>query len=157
MNYGIDEFNKDGILVPGLFLSFVTFYTARFLFYGPMSLVAGRRVSGDFSFLTDVSPFAMISSIPASLILYAMFSRRVGSSQVIKKIWSLGQPLLLFSLIVQMVILGYEVLINEALSAVQIVYAFLNLFFIIYLIRSSRPKDVFSMFPEISSASKEQT
>lgn len=151
-NYDINDFNEEGILTPGTFLGLVTFYIARFLLFGPLSLLAKNRgFSGggslDTSFLTDVSPFAMLSSVPAVLIIYAMFARNENSHVFIKRLWHWGRPLLLFSLLAQMAILTTEVYFAKTATPVQMVYGFLNIFFLIYLLTSPRPKDVFSMFP----------
>lgn len=160
MNYDINDFNEEGILTPGTFLSLVTFYISRFLFFGPISLIGGfRGFSGgrlDLSYLTDVSPFAMASSIPAVLIIYTMISRKPNSHPFIKKLWSWGKPLLIGSLIAQIVILGLEVYTAKAATPVHMTFGFLNFFFLIYLTTSNRPKDVFDMFPGQKKGSVQQ-
>lgn len=152
MNYDLEDFNDDGLLLPGTFLTLVTFYIGRFLFFGPLSLLASNRgFSGggslDLSFLTDVSPLAMFSSIPAAIVIYAMLARSPASSAFIKTLWKWGKLELIVCLMIQMAILVYEFDQSAIDWPVQLAFGTINVFFLLYLFSSSRPKDVFAQFP----------
>ena len=73
---GIDDYDDSGNIKSGLFLQFALVYFSRFLLYGPISLLAGRGLSYDLSFLTDLPPGLMIASIPSTVLLFFLLAGR---------------------------------------------------------------------------------
>lgn len=161
MNYDIDDFNKDGTLTPGTFLIIVSIYISRYLLFGPISLIASRRgFSGggkmDLSFLTNVSPFEMLSSIPAVLLLFLIVRRNSKSPAYLKFTWRHGRILLILSLLVQLIIKLANTITEQQLTIPSAVFITLDTFLLYYLATSTRPRDVFSMFPEDTPPGKNE-
>jgi len=157
MNYDVDDFTEDGILKPGIFLILVTIYSSRYLLYGPLSLIASRKGRGssgaelDLSFLSVDSPFLMLVSIPAAIILFIMLSRSKESRPFFRMVWKYGKALLVMGAVGQLGLLILNVINGQPLGLPMFVGGFVNAYVLYYLLTSERVKDVFSMFPEKES------
>ena len=158
MNYDIDDFNNDGVLKPGAFMTMVIMYSSRYLLYGPLSLLAARRGPGssggklDLSFLSVDSPFEILVSVPAILVLSAILFRSKASKPITRTMWKNGKALLVLGTIGQLAILLIEISTSRHLEMFTLMGGFLNLYVLYYLLTSKRVKDVFSMFPGDESA-----
>ena len=154
MNYDVDDFTADGILKPGIFLILATVYSSRYLLYGPLSLIASRRGRGssgaelDLSFLSVDSPFLMLLSIPAAIILFIMLSRSKESKPFFRMVWKYGKALLVLGAIGQLGLLIFDVIDGKSQGVPMFAAGFVNAYVLYYLLTSARVKDVFSMFPE---------
>ncbi len=151
--YSIDDYDNKGVLKPGIFLLIANLYVARFLLFGPLSLLAkfrgfSRGPSLDTSFLTDVSPFEMLSSIPAVVLLFILLARNADSGNWMRWTWRNGRIILLSCLLSQIAVQLIRIGLSGNLSRAEIITGTLNLYFVIYFTRIARPKAVFSMFPE---------
>lgn len=155
MNYNINDFNDEGILNPGTFLIMILLYSSRYMLYGPLSIIASRagRMGGsglnlDLSFLTVDSPFEMLVSVPATIILFIMFIRSKESKQITRTIWRNGKPLLITGIVGQLVLKGLDLLDENSIAVASMLGGFVTLYALYYLAISKRVIDVFSMFPE---------
>ena len=155
MSYDIDDYSDEGILKPGAFLVMVILYSSRYLLYGPLSLLAQRRGPGssggklDVSFLSVDSPFEILVSVPAILILCTILFRRADSKPITRKVWQNGRALLVLGALGQLAILLIETSGSRHVETYILVGGFLNLYVLYYLATSNRVKDVFSMFPKV--------
>ncbi|MBO6556870.1 MAG: DUF2919 family protein [Pseudomonadales bacterium] len=154
--FSINDYDDKGVLKPGTFLIIANLYVARFLLFGPLSLLAKFRgfssgPSLDTSFLTDVSPFEMLSSIPATVVLFIMLARSPQSAAWMRRTWDRGRLVLLACLSVQIIIQVIRIATANDLSLSDIVTGTLNLFFVIYFSTAARPRSVFAMFPQPKS------
>ena len=155
--YSIEDYDNHGVLKPGFFLIACTAYVARFLLFGPLSLVAGRAMRGrealDVSFLTDASPLEMLSSIPAVIILFIMLARKPNSPDWMKLMWKHARALLALSVSAQLIIVINRVFYGHELSLVEFIVGMVNAYLLVYFSLNNRPKAVFSMFPEKNETS----
>lgn len=152
MSYDIDDYNNEGTLTPGTLLILANCFVGRFFLYAPISIFASfrGRMGGpklDVGFLTDVSPFLMLSSVLPALLLYVMFTRHSGSPYWCRGVWKHGRRILISCLLFQILILFYEFDVGADVFPVQVFSFATSFFFLIFLSRSKRPRDVFSMFP----------
>ena len=160
--YSIDDYDDKGVLKPGIFLLISNLYIARFLLFGPLSIFAKFRgfssgPSLDTSFLTDVSPFEMLSSIPAVILVFIMLARNADSGTWMRKTWEKGREILLSCLLTQIAIHGIRIFSSESIALSDVVIGIVNLYFVVYLVSGTRPKIVFSMFPEKKTAPESAT
>ena len=152
--YDIDEYRNDGTLLPGIFMILICLYLSRYLLYGPLSLIASRRGFGnsnakfDLSFMTVDSPFEMLTSIPAVLVLFVMLARTKKSKAWIRWIWANGSHMLQFCAVTQFGLLVVDFVQAGKLVLVLAVGAVFNLYVLYYVFANQRVKDVFAMFPE---------
>jgi len=151
--FSIDDYDDKGVLKPGVFLIIANLYIARFLLFGPLSIFAKFRgfskgPSLDTSFLTDVSPFEMLTYIPAVILLFIMLARNANSGNWMRRLWKNGRQILLFCLLTQIAIHVIRTFLSGDISIADMVIGIINLYFVVYLVSSARPKVVFSMFPE---------
>ena len=149
--FSINDYDNKGVLKPGIFLILIIVFTARFLLFGPLSLIArrGLRTSRevDMSFLTNVSPFEMLSSIPPVVILFLMLARGVNSPSWMKVVWMKGKEIMLATAAIQTGLYVLRLTTAETLLVSSVVVGVANLFLIYYFTFNARPKAVFSMFP----------
>lgn len=98
---------------------------------------------------TDYSNGALLfSCLPALLVLISMARRRPEANIWLKRFWHHGRGLLLFSLILEIVIWLFEIIFwQQKLNEMILMFLYINVVFIIYLLRSQRTKDVFAEFP----------
>ena len=153
MNYDVDDFTEDLILKPGIFLILVTIYSSRYLLYGPLSLIASRSPGPelDLSFMSVDSPFLMLLSIPAVIILFIMLSRSKESKPFFRMVWKYGKALLVLGAVGQLGLLVLDVINGQPRGLLMFAGGFVNAYVLYYLLTSARVKDVFSMFPEKES------
>lgn len=151
--YSIDDYDEKGILKPGILLLLAELYVARFMLFGPLSLIASFRPMGtgpslDLSFLTDVSPFEWFSSIPAVFLLFMLLAKSENSGKWLRGVWHQGAKILAFSVIAQLSIQIIRIADGGSLGMDQFVMGLINLYLVYYFVLGKRPKLVFSMFPE---------
>lgn len=92
----------------------------------------------------------LLSSIPALLVIMAMF-RRVPKthSRIIRGIWQWGRVLLLSSLVLEIgFIILYVVLDIKKFNEVSLMFLYIDVVLIIILVKSQRVRDAFAEFPE---------
>lgn len=154
LQYDIDEFTDSGVLKPGIFMTFVILYASRFLFYGPLSIIASRSGSIgsarslDISFLTADTPLHMLSSIPAVVFLYLMLARSPKSTPLARKIWHDGKWWLGGSAFIQILLEGYALMGHGQIATISLIQLAAAVYVFYYLGFSQRARDVFSMFPD---------
>ena len=148
--FSINDYDDKGVLKPGIFLILIIAFTARFLLFGPLSLIARRGLRTrevDMSFITDVSPFEMVSSVPPVVILFLVLARGVNSPNWMKVTWMRGREILLVTVLVQACLYAFRLTTVETIVAPDVVVGVVNLFLLFYFAFNARPKAVFSMFP----------
>ena len=150
--YSIEDYDEKGILKPGALLILAVLYVARFMLFGPLSLLAAFRPMGvgpklDLSFLTNVSPFEMLSSIPAVIILFIMLARSETSANWMRWVWEHGVKILVISVIAQLSIQITRFIHTDQIILDQFIMGLVNLYLLYYFSLGTRPKLVFSMFP----------
>ncbi|MBO6658794.1 MAG: DUF2919 family protein [Pseudomonadales bacterium] len=154
--YSIDDYDNAGSLKPGGLLIVSTLFVSRFLLFGPLSLLARRTRVGsnnlDLSFFTDVSPFEMLSSIPAFALLVIMLLRNSNSPSWVRLIWRNGRLLLITSVVIQIGLQGFDAFSNSELQFSEFIFVMINCFLLYYLSLSERTRAVFSMFPGESNS-----
>jgi hypothetical protein len=153
LNYSIDDFTDDGVLKPGLFLTLIVAALSRFLFYGPLSLLASRGgITGgnsyiDVSVLSVDSPFPMLASIPPVVMLYILVARNSASRELTRNIWKHGRLILLVSVVCQLVLQIAEVAMAGVAGLPVLVGMIVTAYCTFYLATSGRVRDVFASFP----------
>ena len=149
LNYSIDDFTDDGVLKPGLFLTLIVAVLSRFLFYGPLSLLASRGGNSyiDVSVLSVDSPLLMLASIPPVVILYILVARNSASRELIRNIWKHGRLILLVSVVCQLVLQIAEVAMAGVAGLLVLVGMIVTAYCTFYLATSGRVRDVFASFP----------
>ena len=142
----IDDYDEKGNIRPGLVTIFIFIYCSRYLFLGPLSILAkragnfGNATSLDTSFLTNISPFLMISSIPSVLLLYLVIYRSEESSKFMKYLWRKGKAVLIISILGQISInlsINMEINVN---GWPNLVILALNLYLIFFIFKSEKLK-----------------
>lgn len=149
--YSIDDYDNNGTLKPGIYLILATAYTSKFLLFGPLSLIARRsRISSqnmDLSYFTDVSPFEMLTSIPAVVLLFIMLARKSTSPNWMRWVWRNGRGLLVVSLGLQLSLIAINAFSDPQLSVTTLIVGIISSYLLYYLTFGARPRAVFSMFP----------
>ena len=144
---GIDDYDDRGNVKTGLFLQFALVYFSRFLLYGPISLLAGRGLRYDVSFLTDVSPALMIASIPTTVMLFLLMVRRsVTRGRVIETLFKNGKMIMLGSGILQIILVVYDNFLfsnPSKLSNILLTGLFFNFLMVFLVWKSERINLVF--------------
>ena len=149
---GIDDYDDHGNLKTGLFLQFSLVYFSRFLLYGPMSLLAGRGLRYDLSFLTDLPPALMISSIPTTVLLFlVLVGKSFIKSMPIEIFFKNGKVILIGVGISQIILLCYDRLSESNLSNVFLAGLIFNLLMVFLVWKSERIELVFKSIKEQSN------
>ena len=152
VQYSLNDYNDLGLLKPGLFMIILICYSARFLAYGPLSIIASRAGSFgsprplDLSFLNS-GPVHMVSSLPAVTLLYLILSRRPSSNKISRLIWKYGSAIMSLTAISHMLLQGHAMAESESVSNTSLVLMAVSFYIFYYFKFHPRPKDVFSMFP----------
>jgi len=153
--YDLDDYDSNHTLKPGTFLALIAIYSSRYILYGPLSLLAGKKGRGspgaemDLSFLKLESPMELIMCVPSILVIYAMMRRKPEAPQRVRAIWKNGRWLLLAATALHLGFLLFNVFVaGRPIVTITIISGFIDLYIIHYLFRSTRVRDVFSMFPE---------
>ena len=153
LNYSIDDLTDDGVLKLGLFLTLIVAVLSRFLFYGPLSLLASRGgITGgnsyiDVSVLSVDSPLLMLASIPPVVILYILVARNSACRELIRNIWKHGRLILLVSVVCQLVLQIAEVAMAGVAGLPVLVGVIVTAYCTFYLATSGRVRDVFASCP----------
>jgi len=149
MNYNIDDYADDGTLKPGLFLTLMVGVSARFLLYGPLSLLASRGGNTylDVSVLDVDSPLLMLASIPPVVILFILIARNKNSSDLARKIWAKGRVIMAACVSFQLALQFKEVLVGGSATLLQLIGLIVSLYIVFYFSRMPRARDVFASFP----------
>jgi hypothetical protein len=153
MNYSIDDYADDGTLKPGLFLTLMVAVSARFLLYGPLSLLASRGgITGKNSYLDvsvlDVdSPFLMLASIPPAVILFILIARNKNSPDLARKIWAKGRVIMTACVSFQLALQFKVVLVGGSAMLLQLIGLIVSVYIVFYFSRMPRARDVFASFP----------
>ncbi len=141
---GIDDYDDSGNIKTGFFLQFSLVYFARFLLYGPVSLLAGLGLRYDLSFLTDLPPGLMITSIPPTILLFFLLAgRSLIKSRMVEVFFNNGKLILIGVGILQLILLVYGNFSVQNLSNVFLIGLFFNFLMVFLVWKSERIELVF--------------
>ncbi len=157
LNYRIEDLDEQGAVKPNLLIYLVSAFLSRQFFYAPLSLLASRRGRGqrgsggqdlDLSFLIVTSAWEFVACIPGALVLFLLLRDKSNAGPKISGLWLKGRLILFIGLFAQVVamLLPYFLYGREP-TIVAMLLAVAYLYVAIFLLRSSRVKDVFSAVP----------
>ncbi len=147
MKYSFEDYNEDNVLkIPYLLVVLNIYLLKQFvIFLLPMiSSIPYFKILAHEQFHIAL----LTSSLPAVFVMISMI-RRVPSTKSVLLIWfwKNGSNLLLFSLISELLLLSlfikFEVL---QLYGMNLMFIYIDVVFIVYLLRSTRVRDVFAEF-----------
>jgi magnesium-transporting ATPase (P-type) len=147
--YSFEDYNEFNVLKIPLLLSLLNGYMLKQIVILGLLFVSSIPFLNQFAH-EHFSIVLLLSSIPAILVI-ASASKRIPKtrSPLIKKIWRWGRFLLLSSLGLEIgFIILYVTLGIQKLNEVNLMFLYIDVVFIIYLIKSQRVRDVFTEFPE---------
>lgn len=162
MNYDISDLDDNGQVKPGFFLLLVMVFLSRQFLYGPLALLASRKGRGgsgadiDVSWLAINTYWEFFACIPALFMVLVLFKRKADAANWVRRGWHKGRLILLTATVLQLaaIVVGsitYEFNIHTAALIVLIIHFYI----FVYLFRTQRVKDVFSMFPENKNTASE--
>ena len=152
--YQISDFNNDGALKVPMLLWLVLAYLSRHLLLlamgGLSTFMMSRTGNGQIDFAGfNSSPMFLLASLPAVTVMVAALLRAPGSIRLIQFIWGHGRKLLIVSALVDLGLLAMSCYLHWlVLNEWVIVGALLDIYILVYLLRSVRVRDTFSDFPE---------
>ena len=151
--YSPDDFTQDGVLKVSPLLWLIIIYLSRHLLIvliGKLSQWVGSGQGIDSSGLAALysNPEFMVASMPAVMVLMIHFRRTSSAKPIFRTLWRKGRWLLGFAAGLDLLILASHwsfgsIVANEF----QIAAAFIDVYIVMYLIRSKRTRDTFEDFP----------
>ena len=151
-NFGIDDYDENGNLRMGLILPLLVIVYSRFLLYGPISLIGGRAGNPmgkssalDLSFLTNFSPFLVLSSILPVIILYLLLYREKRGTYPFSWLWDNGRAILIISALSQFVFVHYKIIGNTPLNMQAATTILMHILGLFVLAKSDRVKNIFTI------------
>lgn len=151
--YTPSDFTDDGALRIGLLLWAAILFLCRHLLIMVLgavsSLVGARRGLGtaDFAILYS-SPLFLAASLPALVVLVAGIRRAPRANRLVRGVWRNGRSLLIISGVLDVALLCLQALLGLfAINEFYILAGVLDLYILLYLVRSRRVGDTFADFP----------
>jgi hypothetical protein len=147
--YRFEDYNEYNVLKIPLLLILVNIYLLKQFLIFALPMISTIPFLVKFAHQQFSIPL-VLSGIPALLMIVAMLRRIPKTrSRILRKIWGWGKTLLLSSLVLEMgFIILYIVLGLKTFNETSLIFLYLDLVFIIYLLKSQRVRDVFAEFPE---------
>jgi hypothetical protein len=147
--YDLSDYRDDGTLrVSGLIIAMMLFLSRHLLliFVGGVSTFKGAKVSGIPGLYSH--PLLLLASIPALLVLLAVFRRIAKGGVLPRPIWRAGRWLLCLAAALD-IVLGLMIADFQAnrISPIQIAIFVMDAYILLYLLRSERSRDTFADFP----------
>jgi len=149
VQYDLSDYRDDGTLrVPGLIVAVILFLSRHLLLIvmGGISSFKGAEVSGIPGLYSH--PLLLLASIPALLVLVAMFRRIASGGALPRAIWRAGRWLLClaaaFDIALALALADFRV---DRTSAIHIALMIADAYIVVYLLRSERARDTFADFP----------
>jgi hypothetical protein len=157
--YSFEDFNKYNVLKTPWLLLFAIIYLLKhfFLAFIPvMALLPKMRMEDMSTMLVDFAHSVtttelLLSCIPAMLVFGALGNRlpKTKPDSLYRKIWHNGRLLLLISIILELILVGFYLLIGwKPLNEYTLAILYIDLMLAIYIWRAQRVKDVFADFPD---------
>lgn len=150
--YTPDDYDKYNVLkVPGL-LVLTNIYAVKYLLFFILPIFAEKMPMLRKFAHEQFNPGLLICSLAAALVLVSMVRRGPKVADWARKLWAYGRQILIASLSLELLLLVTYLLLGwRKLDEFWLLFAYLNIMFIIYLFRSRRVRDVFKEYPEKGS------
>jgi hypothetical protein len=149
VQYDLSDYRDDGTLRVSALIITMTLFLSRHLlliFMGGISTFKGAKVSGISGLYSQ--PLLLLASIPALLVLVAMFRRIAKGGALPRAIWTAGRWLLCLAAaldtVLALVLADFRA---DRISAIQIAVMIADAYIVVYLLRSERARDTFADFP----------
>lgn len=155
MNYDISDLDDNGQVKPGFFLLLVIVFLSRQFLYGPLALLASRKGRGgsgadiDVSWLAISTYWEFLACIPALFMVLVLLKRKAGAANWVRRGWHSGRMILLTATVLQVAAIAVGSISHEFnMHTAVLIVLIIHFYIFVYLFRTQRVKDVFSMFPE---------
>jgi hypothetical protein len=146
--YSLEEYDKHVCLKPDTEMWLVMIYLAHgFVIFMIYLVGVFRMKNGGFDYLGDINPLFVIGAIPAVLVIWAYFRRAPEESDKIKRIWVNGRSLLILSCMINMLQPIMIIVSSQTANFVSSALLAVDFVVLVYLVISTRVKDVFSEYP----------
>lgn len=153
-HYSPSSYDDNFCLKPPALLWLAALYLSRaFVLLLASNLAALSRASPEtVAMLRDaVSAYALVPSLIAAPVLYALVFRAPSSTKLVRGIWTHGRSMLALAAILDCAasIVGSKVLGGDAsdVAAGPLVAAMFDIYFLVYILATRRVRDVFADFP----------
>lgn len=162
MNYDISDLDDSGQVKPGFFLLLVMVFLSRQFLYGPLALLASRKGRGGSGANIDVSWLAIntywefFACIPALFMVLVLLRRKADAANWVRRGWHKGRLILLTATVLQVAAIAVGGISHEFnMHTATLIVLIIHFYIFVYLFRTQRVKDVFSMFPENNNTALE--
>jgi Protein of unknown function (DUF2919) len=155
--YTPDDYNKYDVLNVPLSLVMVNLYLLKhyFIFAFPV-MVQLPMISIVAQSLEQIIPSQnysngalLYSCIPALLVLVSMVRRVPSTGSFLRWVWQHGRRLLLLSLALEMGVISLSIGLHlQKLTEVSLAFLYIDMWLILFLLKSRHVKDVFTEFPQ---------
>lgn len=148
IKYHWADYNEYQVLkVPG-FLLLAMIYLLKHLVIFILPLISQIPIFIQFAH-THFNPLLLLSSVPA-ISLIISWLRRVPQTRslIIRRIWQYGRLLLITSLMLELTLIVLLYMVGQhKMDETWLLFLYLDLVFMIYVLKSQRVRDVFAEFP----------
>ena len=142
---GINDYDDQGNLRPGLLIPFLILYLGRYLLYGPISMLASRgNFSYDINFLAIQNPFLFVTSVPPIFLGFLLLAKRLPKDSFRHFVWQGGREVLLVTSLVQFSVSLIFSLLDKKLGPLIFLSHFFDLVVIFIIVKSYRISIFFS-------------
>ncbi|OOZ59157.1 DUF2919 family protein [Solemya velum gill symbiont] len=153
-----DAYDEQLKLKPSTGMLLVLLYAIRHVFLIFLAYFPLMRGGGDGTFIKEfISLQAMVADIPAILLLVTLVMRQPGAHQLWRSIWQHGRLILIVTLAIQLIMdslqSGMQIIDRSSQGMVLpiLLYLLLDLYVMVYAIRSNRIRMTFLDFPDEKS------
>lgn len=153
LNYDLSDFSDDGTLkVPftlWVALAFLARHVLLLLMGGVSSFVMSRRGIDTGGFIEIYSsPLFLLASLPAVAVLVAALRRNPQAGRATRAIWRNGRLLSSTAAALDIgILLSRALFASLSVTGFVVAMTFLDVYVLVYLLRSVRVKDTFEDFP----------
>ncbi|OOZ38565.1 DUF2919 family protein [Solemya elarraichensis gill symbiont] len=158
MQFPPDAYDEQLKLKPSIGMLLVMLYSIRHVFLIFLAYFPLMRGGGDSTFIKEfMSLQVMAADLPAILLLVTLVMRQPGAHQLWRSIWQHGRLILILTLAIQLIVdilqSGMQIIdrSNQEMVIPVLLYLLLDLYVMLYAVRSNRIRMTFLDFPDEKS------